>query len=112
MCREIKDCLACPYKDCIHDGLLPGERRVRDTYDRELEAVDPAVMKRRERYRRYRQSEKGREAQRRYAASQKGKKRSRRYMSSEKGKATQWRYQENKKGAVRAPQSIIYPRRI
>lgn len=99
MCKgkTVKDCLCCPYTDCIFDGVLPSERRAQDMYDRDLEAVSPAVIRRRERRRKYQQSEKGREAQKRYAASRKGKERSQRYMSSDKGREAQRRYRESDK---------------
>lgn len=55
MCKgkTVKDCLCCPYTDCIFDGVLPSERRAQDMYDRDLEAVSPAVIRRRERRRKY-----------------------------------------------------------
>ena len=103
MCRKptkccYPDCGKCPYKDCRYDAVLPEERRQQDIFDRGLEAVDPEVVKRRERQKRYNQSKKGKAAQKRYRESDKGIEARKRYQKSDLFKEAQKRYLQSEKG--------------
>ncbi|MCD2492750.1 hypothetical protein LQE92_08925 [Lacrimispora sp. NSJ-141] len=74
MCTmRIEECLRCPYTDTCDLDVLPEERAMQDRLDRELEIVEPEVLRRRETLRRYNRSDKGRLRSKKYLESEKGK---------------------------------------
>lgn len=96
------NCFECPYVDCRYDGLEYSETLQQDRFDRELEIVEPEVLKRRKYQSVYFRTEKGkqarREAQKRYSQSEKGKERQKRYQQTERFKDAQKRYLQSDKG--------------
>ena len=69
-----------------------------DKFDKELEIVEPEILRLRERQKRYFSSEKGKRAIERYHKSEKYKESQRRYNDSEKGIERIKRYLDSEKG--------------
>lgn len=103
------NCLKCTYADCVYSKLEMADVIAQDKFDKELEVVEPEVLRARKRQRRYSSSEKGRqtieryhkterykESQSRYNNSEKGVERMKRYLNTEKGKEMQKRKQRRK----------------
>lgn len=67
------NCFDCTYKDCCYDGSEYRDVIRQNQFDRELEAVDPSIRKRRARQSKYAKSDKGIARYKRYIQSDKGK---------------------------------------
>lgn len=67
------DCFNCSYSDCRYDLLEREEIFQQDNFDKSLDVVEPEIMARRKRQRKYNHSEKGKARQEKYAQSEKGK---------------------------------------
>ena len=105
------DCFNCIYVDCRYDGIEKADIIMQDKFDKELEIVEPEILRIRERRKRYFSSKKGKEAIERYRKSEKfrenlkrynnsdkGINRIKEYLRSEKGKETIDRYLKSEKG--------------
>lgn len=90
-------CTECVYVDCIYDGVYSEEVSRQDEFDRDLEAVDPSVLKRRKRQKKYNTTDKGKERQKRYNSTEKAREARKRYRQSEKGKLAERRKAEKRK---------------
>lgn len=67
------NCEACIFADCIHDELERKDIFEQDMLDKALEVIEPDIQSRRERQRKYNQSEKGKASRKRYSMSEKGR---------------------------------------
>lgn len=78
------NCFNCPYADCKYDLLTIEDVLRQDNFDKEL--IEPEVLKRRERQKRYDKSGKGIERTKRYNKTDKAKERWKRYYRKKKQK--------------------------
>lgn len=92
------DCEKCIYVDCKYDGLERLDIVEQDSFDKELEVVEPEVLQKRKNQKKYNATEKGKEKQKRYNSSEKGKMRQKKYNDSDKGKESRNRYALSDKG--------------
>ena len=67
------DCERCVFTDCIYDMVERKDVFEQDMFDKELEVVEPEVLLRRERQKRYNNSDKGKASRKRYSATDKGR---------------------------------------
>lgn len=66
-------CEACIFTDCIHDELEQRDVFEQDMLDKALEVVEPDILSRRERQRKYNRSAKGKANRKRYSMTEKGR---------------------------------------
>ena len=92
------NCLKCTYADCIYSELEMADIIAQDKFDKELEIIEPEILRIREKQKRYFSSKKGKEAVKRYHKSEKYKRNQKRYNNSEKGIERTKRYLNTKKG--------------
>lgn len=92
------DCEKCVYVDCKYDGLERLDIVNQDSFDKELEVLEPEVLLRRRNQKKYNSTDKGKEKQKRYNSSEKGKLRQKKYNDSDKGKESRKRYALSDKG--------------
>ena len=92
------NCLKCTYADCVYSKLEMTDIIAQDKFDKELEILEPEVLRIRERQKRYLSSEKGKKAIERYHKSEKYKESQKRYNNSEKGVERTKRYLSTEKG--------------
>lgn len=98
------DCLHCPYPDCCYDELEYYDIVEQDKFDKELEVVEPEVLRMRKSQQKYFKSDKGKQALKRYAQSEKGKEAFKRKNKKniESGKNAEYcrRYYQRKKARI------------
>ena len=92
------NCLKCTYADCVYSKLEMTDVIAQDKFDKELEIVEPEILRLRERQKRYFSSEKGKKTIERYHKTEKYKESQRRYNDSEKGVERIKRYLNTEKG--------------
>ena len=92
------NCLKCTYADCVYSKLEMTDVIAQDKFDKELEIVEPEILRLRERQKRYFASEKGKKTIERYHKTEKYKESQRRYNDSEKGVERIKRYMNTEKG--------------
>ncbi len=92
------NCLKCTYADCVYSKLEMTDIIAQDKFDKELEIIEPEILRLRERQKRYFSSEKGKKTIERYHKTEKYKESQRRYNDSEKGVERIKRYLNTEKG--------------
>ena len=92
------DCFNCIYVDCRYDGIEKADIIMQDKFDKELEIVDPDILRKREAQIRYRRSEKGKDSTKKYMQSEKGKIAIKKYRNSDSHKKAQKEYMKSEKG--------------
>ena len=66
------NCDSCLFTDCIYDGVERKDVYEQDEMDKQLQLVEPGILRRRERQRRYNKSDKGKASRKRYSMTKKG----------------------------------------
>lgn len=67
------DCFNCTYADCRWNGIEWQEIVRQDRFDKELEIVEPEILRMRQKNKRYEMSLKGKQRHKRYEKAEKGK---------------------------------------
>lgn len=91
------NCFECIYVDCRFEQLTFDDIKSQDEFDKSLETIEPDVLQRIERQKRYDATEKGKERKKRYQKTDKFKERQKEYNKSDKGKERWRRYYYKKK---------------
>lgn len=92
------NCFDCPYTDCRYERVEHADIVAQDKFDKSLEVVEPEILARRKRQKKYIESQKGKDSQKKYSESEKGRERQKKYIQSAKGKEAQKRYRQSEKG--------------